>query len=249
MLSPVKRTLLIAIAIVLVAIGGAVVYVLTQLDALVERAIEQAGSEATGTPVRVGSVEIALGEGRGSIRDVKIGNPAGFTAPDAIVWRDVTVDIDTGSVRERPIVLDAVVISGPEVVFEVDDGGRVNLRVLQERLAGGGDEPEEAPASDEAPMRLRIRTFTFERGAVEVRGGGETARAELPPLTLRELGGAKGETAGELARTILRAYTEQVVKTVASRELDRRLREKIDEELGEGATDSARGLLEGVLGR
>lgn len=244
-----KRILAIVALAVLLAAGAAVVYVLTQLDAIVERAIETAGSEATGTPVRVGSVEIALREGRGSVRDVSIGNPDGFSARDAIVWRDVTIDIDPGSLGEAPVVLDAVLISGPEVVFEIDERGRVNLRELQERVSRDGEAAEETPAPDESPTRLRIRRFEFERGAVEVRGRGETARADLPALTLRDLGGAEGATASELSRTILRAYTEQVVKTVAASELDRRLRERIDDELGEGATDSARQLLEGVLGR
>lgn len=244
-----KRILALTAVVVLLALGAAIAYLLTNLDAIVERAIETYGSQATGTRVSVGSVDIALREGRGSVRDVAIGNPEGFASDDAMVWEEVTVDIDTGSLRDQPYVLDAVVIAAPQVVFEVDDGGRANLRVLQDRLAKDGGDAEQAPAEAEEPPRLRIRSFTFERGVVEAHVADEDVRAELPPLTLRDLGGASGATGSELARALLRAYTQQVLKTVARRELDRRARRLIDEELGEGAAEGAKKLLDRALDR
>lgn len=244
-----KRAAILVVVALLLVLGIGIAYLVTNLDALVERAIETYGSQATGTRVSVGSVDIGLREGRGTIRDVAIGNLEGFDAENIMVWEEVTVDIDTGSVGGQPYVLDAVVVAAPEVVFEVDERGRANLRVLQERLAkdGGGADGEQAPAGEQP--RLRIRAFAFERGVVEAHVADEDVRAELPPLTLRDLGGAGGATAGELARALLRAYTQQVLRTVAKRQLDREARKLIDEELGEGAAEGAKKLLDRVLDR
>ena len=61
------RKFLIAAALVVLVLAGAVAYVLTNLDGIVKRAIERYGSEATKTAVRVGSVSVKLARGEGAL--------------------------------------------------------------------------------------------------------------------------------------------------------------------------------------
>ncbi len=248
------RILLGVVALVVVAIGVAIFLLVRNLDAIVEAAIERYGTEAAGTPVRVGSVQIALGEGRATIRGLTVGSPRGFEAEHVFSWEEVTVDIDPQSVTSPPYVLDAVVIAGPEVVLELNERGQANLKVLRDQLGqagGGGSEPGAAGGASEEP-RLRIRRFAFEGGALEARTaavGGKDVRTEMPPLRLEGLGGAQGATASEIGRSILLAYTEQALKTAAKRELGGRAERLIDEKLGGAEGKAAKGLLKGVLER
>ena len=54
------KKVFIALAVIIVLLGGVVYFVFTNLDKIVETAIETAGSQALGTPVEVGSVELNL---------------------------------------------------------------------------------------------------------------------------------------------------------------------------------------------
>ena len=72
-----KKVILGLVLVIILAIVGGVYYVLTNLDALVEAAIEKHGSEATQTAVRVDSVKIDLSNGAGAISGLTIANPTG----------------------------------------------------------------------------------------------------------------------------------------------------------------------------
>ena len=69
--------------VVIIGVGYGAYYLLSNLDSIVKSAIEQYGSEITGTRVRVGSVKITLTEGRGTIRGLRVGNPSGFSSNGA----------------------------------------------------------------------------------------------------------------------------------------------------------------------
>ena len=62
-----KKVILGLMLIIVLAIAGSVYYLLTNLDALVEAAIEKYGSEATQTSVLVDSVKINLTDGAAGI--------------------------------------------------------------------------------------------------------------------------------------------------------------------------------------
>ena len=63
-----KRLLLFGGIGVVVIAAVAIYFVVSRLDSLVEAAIERYGTEIAGVPVHVGSVSIALRDGRGTIR-------------------------------------------------------------------------------------------------------------------------------------------------------------------------------------
>lgn len=241
-----KRFVAIAAVVVIVAVAGAAVWLLDNLNGLVADAIETYGSEATGTPVRVASVDIRLREGRGTVRGLEVGNPDGFATPNALTWDEVTIDIDPSSLRASPYVVDEVRIEAPVVSFAINERGQANLRELQKRLRGGSGSSQPAESASGEEPRLRIRSFTFEKGRVDVQTakvGGKNVSAELPALRLENLGGANGATPQEIGRQVLAAYTGQVLETVARRELDRRVEDAIDEHLGDAAGEAAKGLL------
>src|SRR5690606_12797 len=126
----VKRRLLLALAALLLLVVLAAGLVLVRLDTIVQRRLEEGGSALTGTAVRVEVVDIALAAGRATVHNLTVANPPGFTAPHALVLDGVEVQIDLRSVLSDPLVIDAVRIGAPRVVYEVDAQGRSNIDVL-----------------------------------------------------------------------------------------------------------------------
>ena len=244
-----KRIALAVIALAIVGVAVALTLLVSNLDSVVERAIEEYGSEMTGTAVRVGGVEIEISTGKGTIRDLTIANPAGFESAHAFRLGEITLDIDAGSIATRePVVIDAIVIRAPEATYEMNASGRSNVLIIQDNLkryqGSGGDAEPDAPAGEST--RLAIEQFVFEEGEVKALTsavGGRDATVALPPLRMTGLGGSRGAAGAELGKTVLSAYTQKVLKAVASNQVDRAL----DEKLGGTEAEATKKLLRGVL--
>ena len=253
-----KRVLWLGGAAVVLAVGVAVWFTLTRLDALVAAAIEIYGSEITGAPVRVDSVSIQLSEGRGVIRNLRVGNPEGFSDADAFRLGEIELDIDTASITRQPLVIETLVVHAPEALYELDAHGRSNLDAILanvERYSGseggtgdvgssGGDAAE--PAGEET--RIRVSRFVFEEGVVSANaaalGHQEPLEAKLPPVRLNDVGGPSGATADELGQQILGALTRSAVRAVAQSQIEKSLTDKLGSEAGAAASKAPKKLFE-----
>lgn len=244
MLGPMKRIVLSALALGVAALVAAGVYLLGSLDARVARAIEAQGTEIFGTRVRVDAVEIELAAGRGTIRNVRVANPEGYSDADAISLSEIVLAIDARSLGDQPFRVTSVRVGDALVNVELHEDGGSNLEQITRRVAGdSGDEPDPAPGAD--PQRLAIGEFEFAGGEILLaRPGAEKAeRVKLPGLEMNALGGKNGATGGELGEQIARAFMRRVASATASREIGR----AVEKELGEAAGDAAETILRHVL--
>ena len=161
------RNLGIGLAVLAAIIVAAVIFLLSSLDSIVAGAIEKYGSQVTQTPVRVSSVSIDLKSGSGAINELRVGNPAGFKAPDILTLGGISTRIDTASVTQDPIVIDEISISAPRVVYEINKAGASNIKVLEQNIAassGAGKSGSEASGSPEGP-RLVINKLALSGNA------------------------------------------------------------------------------------
>ena len=126
-----KKIIIGVLLVILIAIAGGVYYVLTNLDALVEAAIEKHGSEATQTAVRVDSVKIDLSNGAAGISGLTIANPSGFAQPYAFSLAEVRAGIDLQSLKEEPYIIDEVAILAPQVFVEINEDNKTNLNEIK----------------------------------------------------------------------------------------------------------------------
>ncbi len=214
-----KKIVLILIALLLVA-AGAVFYILTNLDSLVKDAIEKYGSAAVKTAVRVSSVRIKLADGAGALRGLTIADPPGFSFPFVMTLDTVSVRIAVPSVARTPVVIDQVLVSGPEVFYEMKEDRTANVDVLRKNLAPSGPAPDTKPkkTAKGKEVRLRIKKLVFEQGKVHVRIaklGDKPYTLELARLELNDIGGPKGATPEEVGRVVASALAEETAKTVA----------------------------------
>ena len=254
-----KKALIGLLVSGVVLIGGAVVWLSSSLDGLVADAIERYGSEALGAQVSVGSVELDLVAGRGTIRRLRVANPQGFSAGEAVAFDELTVQVDPASVTGSPIVLPQIRLIAPQIRLEVQADGTSNIDALRRNAqayapseGGSAGEPSAVGEGDTSGdvVRLRIASIQMEAGgiAADLRAVGDEEReVPLPAFQLTDVGGARGAAPADLAKEIATSITAQVARRVARARLQKAVEDEIDERLagrpeGEMVKDALRSL-------
>ena len=241
-----KQKLLIAAIVLVGLIAGVAIFLYNSIDPIVKAAIERLGSDITGTKVTVGSVDISLKSGRGTIRGLKVDNPGGFSSHDALELGEITVDIDVASLNKDPIVIEEIRILAPAVRGELDAKARTNLGVLRDHVAayraGSAKSPEQKQDSG-YEKRFAVRTLVFEQGRVDLdatAAGVEKKTIDLPALHLDDVGGARGATPAGLGKAIADAFLTQTTRAVSA---------ELKAEVRSRAEDEAKKKLGEILGR
>lgn len=233
------------VVVVVVAAAMAIYYIASNLNSLVAAAIEKHGSDVTETRVKVSGVDISLREGRGSITDLHVANPEGFKSRDAFSLGDITVDIDLGSVREDPVVIDEVRIRAPVVFAELTETGDSNIDEIRKRIQAHTAGTGGSSGGDGGEKNIRITKFVFEKGRIEVDAtalGIEKRTIELPEIYLQDVGGKNGAPPDQVAKLIFTEVAKKVGSEIANSEVDR----LIEDQLGESLSDKAKGLLDKI---
>ncbi len=224
-----KKIIIFVVLALILVIAGTAVYVLTNLNSIVKAAIEKYGSQATKTAVRVSSVKIKLKNGEGAVLGLKVANPSGFSFPSIITLDNIAVRIEVNSVTSTPVAIDNILISGPEVYYEMKESGTTNVDVLKKNLTSSGSPAEEQPqkSSKGKEIKLTVRKLVFEKGKVHVRIAklaDKPYTVELPRLELTDIGKHGGATPAEIARITATALAEETAKAVARTQGERVLR-------------------------
>lgn len=213
-----KAILGIVVLIILVAVVG-LYYLYTNLDSLVEAAIEKYGSQVTQTAVRVDKVGIQPTEGSVSISGLTIANPDGYSVPYAFTLKDIGTQVDFKNSNRDKIVIDEITINAPEVFYEINRDRKTNLIELKNNIAGGEpakQEREEQPA-DQPNMVIRRVSFTGGTVHANVVPLDKQYDLKLPAIRMTNLGGENGAPPAEIARQILTQLLDRVRQEVAAR--------------------------------
>lgn len=251
------KKVLIGVAVLLLMIVGAVVYIGSNLDGIIKTAIETYGSKATQTRVSVADVKIDLQNGAGSISGLNVGNAEGFTDADIFRLGDIRTRIDTGSLTGNPIVIDELVISAPQVFYEINASGASNVDALRRNLEASipASSPEaraEKPAGGEE-MKMVIRRLVIEGGQAGMRIaalGDRQQTVSLPRIELSDIGKKSGgATALEVAQLLSDAMLKNVKGAVMDAGVQQYLGKSVDElkqNLQKGAMDRLGGAAGGA---
>jgi hypothetical protein len=228
------RTLLVGVAIVAVAIVGALWWVYASRDSLVKQAIERFGPAITGVSVAVASVKLEPLDGRGEIRRLEVGNPPGYKAPRALTLGEIRLAIDPASLTSNPVRIKEISLDSPAVTYEVGAGGD-NLSAIQKhidsQLAKLGSGAKDKSSS---PGRRFVIDHVYVRNAKVSYAGAVTL--SMPDLHLRDVGKkSNGASAAEVTSEIWTAVTRSATR-LAPQAL------KGVQEGAKGAVDKLRGL-------
>ena len=213
-----KKTLLLLVVLIAL-LGGAFFYMKAAVEELAKVAVERIGSEATGTTVVLGEVEILPIGGRGVLRGFHMTKPGGFGAEEAFAFEAVDLTIDLLSLLQSPVVIKAIIIEKPRISYRIGE----SQDSLETRTAFQGRE-------------ILIESLELLDGSVQVSAPGLTDQrlsAPLPDIHLANIGeDGRGATPGELARQATAAVVTAAEEALKSLNLDELLedsREKLKE--------------------
>jgi len=261
-----RRSVWIALVVILIIIGGGIYYVLTNINAIVEGAIEKYGSRVVGTSVEVASVDINLRAGEGSLSGFRIANPPGFPSSHAFRMDNIRIRLDTGTLRGDPLVIEEIKVSAPEVRYDINESGTGNLNTLKNNIQSSGTSSEEVGDSKATGRKLRIRRLVIDQGLIELSVPvieDSTLTIRLPGIELTDVGGAGGELPNRIAEDVLQVLVERSIRAAASmgverylgksleemrNEIEKQSGEKIQEMIGE-SVESAEGKVRDLLGK
>lgn len=203
---------------------GIVVLVLIymSLGRIVEKAIETAGPMVTQCPVTVDSVSLSPLRGRLRIANLAIGNPAGFSTPNAFRVDEIRVAMNPGSVFSDLIQIQEVYINGPQVTYEVGLG-KTNIGTIQsnvdaflKKVSGepGAKAPEEPSTSTK---KVTIDQVKVENGQINFSGTllkGAALPVPLPTLEMADIGKGEPVSGPKAAAEVLNRILGGVLDTV-----------------------------------
>jgi hypothetical protein len=257
------KKVLIGLLVLIVLVVGAGVYLLSGADDFIKMEIEKQGSKYLDTPVTVANVDLAFSQGRLTLTDLNIANPAGFSQEIAFSLGSVTFDL--GGSTSEPYVVDGVIVEAPEILYEVDASSQGNLLVLKNNLTKNLPKGEEKPAEPAeaganpliivedvtiSKVRLKLNFEQLDTGDLEIEK--KVYDIELPTFSAGSIGKPNGMPANEVGAAIASQMLDNVLeqaKAEAKKRLEeeakRRAMEKINEETGklkEKATEKLKGL-------
>ena len=236
-----KQKLIIAVIAVLIVITGLFLYLYNNVDSIVKNGIERYGTDVCGTKVSVGSVDISLKSGRGTIRGLRVANPDGYSHDSVVELGDAIVAIDIGSINRDPIVITEIRVKSPLVSAEVDEKLATNIGKIRGHVQQYQARAAKPAGKQDAGFekRIAIRSFVIELGTLKAdatRVGREKGQWEMPPIELSNLGGERGVRPEAIAKVIsvaLFTRAEQVaaehVKAAAVQQIKNEAQKKLDE--------------------
>lgn len=194
----------------LAGLAGAAVLVTwrtaSRLNGVLHHAIEQYGSQATGTTVTLRDVSVSPWTGSGRLQGLAVANPIGYSKAYALRVEEIRVKLSPASLLSERVVVREVVIDGPDVNWEADVGGG-NLGRIRRALEG--PHSRRKPTSEDSGKRVVIERLNIRNGRVRVTAPGIAGPLSfaLPELQLRELGkgGGTREALSQVLNAIFRA--------------------------------------------
>lgn len=227
-----SRKVLTVAGALAVVVAATLIFILTNINGLVKAAIEKYGSEVTKTAIRVFSVSIHLADGKGSIAGLTVANPHGFSSPYVFRLDTISVRIDPSTITIRPIVIDEIRISGPQVVYEINSSGTSNIDVLKKNIEEGGPKKSQGEQKGEGKeTKFIIKKFVIENGHMDILIAGlekNPKTVTLQHIELADIGKHGGVTPTQLAQQVLTALMEEVGRDVARAGAERYLQKGFD---------------------
>ncbi|MBU6402016.1 MAG: AsmA family protein [Verrucomicrobia bacterium] len=247
-----KKALVRIVVVLVILVAVALVVAVLSLDSIVKKGVETLGPEMTKSDVRLDAVHISALSGRGALKGLFVGNPAGFKTPSAIKVGRVSVSLKPKSVLGDKIVVRSIQVANPEITFEGSLRGNNLSRILENVQAYAGTEKQAAQQGPKAAGRkLEVDELTITGGKINLSMtllGGKSATVPLPDIHLENLGtGPEGITPGDLAQqvvqTVLARTTDAVAKGLTG--LGKNLTGTV-ENAGKGAAGTVGNVLKGV---
>ena len=218
------RRLFIGLIVLIVIFSGIFLWMFSQLNTLVESAIEETGTEITETNVEVDGVAITLTDGQAVIKGLTIANPLGYSENAAFSLSEISAVLDPDKTTRELVIIKELKIMDPVISYELGNLGS-NIDTIRNAVnknvgSGGGS------ASSFEP-RFIIDRLVIGKGQIKLSAVNERdASTDFPEIRLNNIGAKQGGATGaEIGEIIVSELTQNALSIVARGALDKYLDE------------------------
>lgn len=198
-----KKIVIGGIVGVIAIVAIVFVYVFSNIEDLIEQAVEGVGTAALKADVSLDKVELSLTSGKGGLKGLTIDNPKGFETPTAMKLGQVSVQVDMKQTTPDKIVVNEVLILAPDVTYEMGTP-LSNMDILQKNVNDfvkenvGESSGGSSSSSGDGP-KVIIENLIVRDGKVNVATNfpgleGKSLSGTLPDIHLKDIGKEEGGT-------------------------------------------------------
>jgi len=190
--------LLKIVGVILILAIIALVAVILSLDRIVKAGVQTVGTHTLGVKTTLDGASVSVLSGKVGLDGLALGSPEGFKEPSMFALAHGRTSVRLGSLLTKEVVVQQVIVDGPEITLEVGPGG-TNWGALLQRLKG-----EEA--STKSQTTVRIDRIAIVNAKVKVSGAGLVSKTPaLPDLEITGIRTSEGGgvTAANLLRQVI----------------------------------------------
>ncbi len=236
------KTLLKIGAVVVLLMVVAMAVLSFYVDSMIKAGVEAVGPKITGTTMTLGGVSLSPLSGQARLKGLVVGNPQGFQTANSFKLANAKVKVDLKSALSNKIVIEEILIDGPEITYEGGSSGS-NISKIQENVAAFGKSvmpqgtaESKSQKKESTQKKVQINHFILKNAQLNASTPilqGKTVTLPMPDIELRDIGRSSGGVKPEnAAAEIFAAVNRSVVQSVAGAG---KLLEKGAEAVGEAA--------------
>jgi len=223
-----KKIFLIGGSAVVLGIIAMIVLAILNLGSIIKTATETYGPQITKTEVKLGSADISILSGSGSLDDFLLGNPKGFSLPNALECDTIRIKVNTDSLTSDRIIIEEIFIDGPIISYEKKGKtdnfktilNNVNKTIASEKKTTKKEKTEQADSTG-SEKKIQINNFIVKNGRINLGGsmlaafGQEKGMGiDLPDLHIKDIGKEKDTSPAEAFAIVLKSMTGDVTGSV-----------------------------------
>jgi uncharacterized protein involved in outer membrane biogenesis len=221
------KKILIGLLVILLIVGGVVIYGASQSGTLIREAVLDYAPPATGAKVSLDKVDVAILGGSAGISNLTVGNPKGFKSDYAFKVANMAVKIDMASLTGEVIRIKEIRIDGADLIYELGTKGNNISRIqknIEKYTQSLGLETSESESEAKFIVDHIYITGTKVKLATDLLGG-KGAGLTLPDIHLKNIGTEdKAATAGEVGSAIFGAVNKGLSKVITKDMLNNTLK-------------------------
>lgn len=231
----VLRALFLIFLLLVVTLCAGIWWLSNNANHTIKEQIEIQGTQALGTAVTVGSVDLNL-RGTGiKINNLKVANLPGYSTENILTADQIAVSVTRKSFFNKLVEINHVIIDGANVYAELKNN-RINLNDLKNKLNASNNTASSSGETSEAnnalkDVRIRLNDFKFKNGNMHLLSNKYgSADVPAPYIQLRNIGGSEGLPVEQFTDALLNPLIDQLKvagKELIYSELELRVKQKL----------------------
>lgn len=226
-----KKFLKVTSLLVLIIVIGLYFGLTFFMGSIVKAGVTSFGPKLTQTRVEVATATISPLTGSGTLTGFVVGNPEGWSEANAFTLGKVHVDLEPFSIFGDHIVINEIIIDGPEFLYEtrfVSSNIKDLLKNI-ESFTGTG-----TTTKDGKPIKFVVKKFRLTNGKARLGVGPTAIPVPMLPISIDNLGVKEGGiTPDQLATAVMNSILSDIVSATTKAAL------QVGSTTGAAAADAA----------